>query len=193
MIKNEEERMKIIKNAVYTIMKEGLELDMNDASLKDTPNRVAKMYVNEIFSGLDNKNEPKFTTFPNDYEYNQIVVLKNISVYSTCEHHLIPFSMRISVGYIPGERVVGISKLARVAKYFASKPQVQERLSKEIADYLEKELRPEGVIVYIDKGEHLCMKMRGVENHTSEMVTSEVRGKFLIKPELEEKFLEMIK
>jgi len=193
MIKNKNERMEIIKQAVTTIMKEGLELDLNDESLKETPNRVAKMYVNEIFSGLDEANEPKFTTFPNDYKYNQIIVLKNISVYSTCEHHLIPFSTKISIGYLPNERVVGISKLARVAKYFASKPQVQERLSKEIADYIEKKLNPQGIIVYIDRGEHLCMKMRGVENHTSEMITSEVRGKFLEKPELETKFLEMIK
>lgn len=184
---------KLIEEKFYEIMKDGLGLDMKDPSLKDTPKRVAKMYVNEIFGGLDKANEPKVTVFPNDYNYDQIVILKNIALYSTCEHHLVPFSMRISIGYVPDKHVIGISKLARIAKYFARRPQVQERLSKQIADFIELKLKPKGVIVFIDKGEHLCTKMRGIENPTSEMITSEVRGMFKTKPEFELKFLNMIK
>ena len=101
--------------------------------------------------------------------------------------------MRISIGYVPNEKVIGISKLARIAKYFARRPQVQERLSMQIADFIENKLSPKGVIVFIDKGEHMCTKMRGIENPTSEMITSEVRGIFKEKPEMELKFLEMIK
>ena len=183
----------IIEKCFYTIMKEGLGLDMNNPSLKDTPRRVAKMYVNEIFEGLDKNNEPKITAFPNDCDYDQIIALKNMSIYSTCEHHFISFSMKISIGYIPDKKIIGISKLARIAKYFARRPQVQERLSKNIVDFIEEKLQPKGIIVFIDKGEHLCMKMRGIENPTSEMITSEVRGLFREKQELEEKFLRMIK
>ena len=191
--KTPKDRISIIENAVTKIMKDGLDLDLNDPSLKDTPKRVAKMYVNEIFSGLFKENEPKITVFPNDYNYDQIIVLKNISIYSTCEHHLIPFSMRISIGVISDKNIIGISKLARIAKYFARRPQVQERLSMQIADFIENKLSPKGVIVFIDKGEHMCTKMRGIENPTSEMITSEVRGIFKEKPEMELKFLEMIK
>ena len=188
-------KIKFIETKFREIMKDGLDLDMNDASLKDTPVRVAKMYINEIFSGLDGENFPKVTTFPNDSGYNQIIGMYNQTIFSMCEHHFLPFKMNINIGYIPSKegRIIGASKLIRVAKYFARRPQVQERLANNIAEYLEKKLKSLGVIVYITKGEHLCVQMRGVENTTSEFVTSEVRGTFLKNPHLEEKFLRMIK
>jgi len=194
---NEKEMMlkkKFIELKFREIMETGLNLDLNNESLKDTPKRVAKMYINEIFSGLF-INEPKITVFPNEKKYNQIIGMYNQTIFSTCAHHLIPFKCKINIGYIPSKKgnIIGASKLIRIAKYFARKPQIQEDLAQEIADYLEKKLKPLGVIVYINEGEHLCVQMRGVENITSKFVTSDVRGVFLKKHELEEKFLRMVK
>ena len=180
-----------LENIFSQFMKE-LNLDLTDASLKDTPKRVAKMFIDETCNWLFTE-PPRITVFPNDWSYDQMVLVRDIQVQSLCEHHFQPFIWKAYIAYIPKDKVVWLSKFARVIDYFARRPQVQERLSKEIADYIEKKLNPQGIIVYIDRGEHLCMKMRGVENHTSEMITSEVRGKFLEKPELETKFLEMIK
>lgn len=166
--------------------------DMNDESLKDTPKRVAKMFVNEIFSGMDEKNEPRITTFPNDYGYDQIVGLADITVYSTCEHHFLPFPMKVHIGYIPNETVIGLSKLARIAKYIARRPQVQERFTRQVVDFIIEKIKPKGVIV-IAEGQHMCMQMRGIENHTATMITSETRGIFRNEKEMEQKFLEFVK
>lgn len=173
---------KLIEEKFKEIMEDGLGLDMTNPSLQKTPYRIAKMYVNEIFRGLDENNLPKTTVFDNEesnISYNGMVLLKNMTVYSSCEHHFLPFTMKISIGYIPNKKVIGVSKLARISKFFAAKPQVQERLTEEIANYIQKELKPLGTIVAITHGQHLCMQMRGVENTTSEMETIAVRGIFL--------------
>ena len=183
----------LIEKKFKEIMKDGLGLDLNDPSLKNTPKRIAKMYCKEIFSGLIEETKPKMTTFPNDYKYDQIIGMYNQTIWSTCEHHFAPFKCKISIGYIPNKLIIGASKLVRISKYYAKRPQVQERLAKNIADELENTLKPKGLIVYITEGMHTCVQMRGVENSTSEFVTSDIRGIFKKQPELENKFINMIK
>lgn len=170
-----------------------LGLDLTNPSLKDTPNRVAKMWVNEWFSGLDPSKEPKCTTFPNENgKENEIVILKGVKIFSTCEHHLAPFFGNVSIGYIPNKEIIGISKLARIAKYLARRPQVQERLTQQIVDYVEEKVKPHGVICVITGGVHTCITSRGVESTHSEMITSAVSGLFLKNRDLEHKFFTMI-
>ncbi len=122
----------------------GLPVD-TDPELKDTPKRVAKMYVNELFSGLDPSNAPEMTVFPNKKGYDQLVALTNIEVASTCAHHFLPFPMKVSIAYIPNKKYVGISKLARTAKFFARRPQTQEIYVAEVCEYIEKHLQPLGL------------------------------------------------
>ena len=148
----------------------------NDPNLKETPKRMAKMYVNELFSGLYEE-EPKFTVFPNEENYDEMVTLFNINVKSMCSHHFMPFIGTASIGYIPGDKICGISKLARVVRYFARRPQLQEALTNQIATYLTEKLNPKGVIVII-KAQHHCMIMRGVEEYNSIMTTSALTGVF---------------
>jgi len=179
-------------STLFESMLDLLEIDRNNDSIKDTPMRIAKMYYDELFSGLRKETLPKLTSFPNDYGYDQIVSLCNITAFSMCEHHFLPFPMKVHIGYIPNKKVIGLSKLARIAKYFAKRPQVQERYTKQIADLMVKELHPLGVIVVVE-GRHMCMQMRGVENTSAIMVTSETRGVFRTSKEMESKFLEMIK
>ena len=162
----------------------------SDVQMMDTPKRVAKMYVKELFAGCY-EDEPKFTVFPNTTKMDEMVVLKRVRILSTCSHHFMPFSGHISIGYIPGEKVCGISKLARVANWFARRPQIQEELTSQIVDFLEKKLQPAGVMVVIE-AQHGCMTNRGVNEFNSSMVTSRVTGAFK-KPETRQEFLSLIR
>jgi GTP cyclohydrolase I len=154
-----------------------LGLDLNDDSLKGTPDRVAKMYVEEIFSGLNPANKPKVALFDNKYQYNQMLVEKNITLYSNCEHHFVPIMGVAHVAYISSGKVIGLSKLNRIVQYYAKRPQVQERLNNQIANELKEILETEDVAVIID-AKHLCVSSRGVEDNTSSTVTSYYGGKF---------------
>ncbi len=154
-----------------------LGLDMNDDSLKGTPHRVAKMYVQEIFSGLNPKNRPKAKLFENKYKYHNVLVEKNINFHSTCEHHFVPIIGKAHVAYIPNERVVGLSKLNRIVRYYAQRPQVQERMTIQIANELKEVLKTEDVAVVIE-ADHLCVASRGVKDVTSNTITVEYSGQF---------------
>lgn len=155
-----------------------LGLDLNDDSLKGTPHRVAKMYVKEMFKGLDPKKMPVARLFENKYRYRNMLVEKNISFHSVCEHHFVPIIGKAHVAYIPNGKVVGLSKLNRMVRYFASRPQVQERMTVQIANTLKEALDTEDVAVIIE-ADHLCVAMRGVQDITSSTITSEYSGKFL--------------
>ncbi len=170
------EKIDIIKDDVRHIM-ETLGLDLTDDSLRGTPNRVAKMFVNEIFGGLDPKKKPNASTFDNKYKYGEMLVEKNITVYSTCEHHLLPIVGRAHVAYISNGTVVGLSKMNRIVDYFAKRPQVQERLTIQIVKELQEVLNTEDVACVID-AKHLCVNSRGIRDIESSTVTSEFGGKF---------------
>ena len=152
-------------------------LDLTDDSLKGTPQRVAKMYIDEIFSGLNPKNKPKVALFDNKYQYNQMLVEKDITFYSNCEHHFVPIIGKAHVAYISSGKVIGLSKLNRIVQYFAKRPRVQERLTNQIANELKTILDTEDVAVIID-AKHLCVSSRGVKDDTSATVTSYYGGKF---------------
>ena len=152
-------------------------LDLTDDSLKGTPQRVAKMYVEEIFSGLDPKNKPRIALFDNKYQYNHMLVEKNISFYSNCEHHFVPIVGKAHVAYISSGKVIGLSKLNRIVQYYAKRPQVQERLTNQIARELETALETKDIAVIID-AKHLCVSSRGVKDDTSSTVTSYFGGAF---------------
>jgi len=155
-----------------------LGLDLSDDSLSGTPNRVAKMYVKEIFSGLNPKNKPEIKLFENRYNYKNILLEKNISFHSVCEHHFVPIIGKAHVAYIPNGKVVGLSKLNRMVRYFAQRPQVQERMTIQIVNMLKAELNTDDVAVIIE-ADHMCVAMRGVQDVHSSTVTSEYSGKFL--------------
>lgn len=157
-----------LEKAFHKFMKE-MWLDLKDASLKDTPKRVAKMFVNETCRWLYDK-LPRITTFPNDNNYSWMVVIKDIKVQSLCEHHFQPFIWTCDIAYIPKDIVVGLSKFARVVDHFSRKPQVQERLTQEIFDFWKKELKTDDLIVRLN-AEHFCMKLRWVEDPCSSTVT----------------------
>ena len=152
-------------------------LDLTDDSLKGTPERVAKMYIDEIFSGLDPKNKPKVALFENKYRYQQMLVEKNISFYSNCEHHFVPIIGKAHVAYISSGKVIGLSKLNRIVQYYAKRPQVQERLTNQIALELKSILDTDDVAVIID-AKHLCVSSRGVKDDTSSTVTAYYGGVF---------------
>jgi GTP cyclohydrolase I len=154
-----------------------LGLDLNDDSLKGTPARVAKMYVEEIFSGLDPKNKPQIALFENKYKYKEMLVEKDITFYSNCEHHFVPIIGKAHVAYISNGQVIGLSKINRIVQYFAKRPQVQERLTVQIANELKQMLNTEDVAVVIDAA-HLCVSSRGVQDINSQTVTSHYSGKF---------------
>jgi GTP cyclohydrolase I len=154
-----------------------LGLDLSDDSLKGTPLRVAKMYVQEIFSGLNPDNKPEATLFENKFQYNQMLVEKDIKVHSYCEHHFVPIIGKAHVAYISNGQVIGLSKINRIVDYFSRRPQVQERLTEQIADDLKKVLNTEDVAVIIE-AEHMCVSMRGVKDHGSSTTTSSYYGKF---------------
>lgn len=154
-----------------------LGLDLNDDSLSGTPKRVAKMYVKELFSGLHPNNKPKLSVFANKYEYNRVLIEKNITFYSACEHHFLPIIGKAHVGYLAKDKVIGLSKINRIVEYYAKRPQVQERLTLQIAKELRDTLSTDDVIVVID-AEHLCVSSRGVKDQTSSTVTIEYSGVF---------------
>ncbi len=155
-----------------------LGLDLNDDSLSGTPHRVAKMYVKEIFKGLNPENRPDLRTFENKYKYNGMVVEKNISFTSTCEHHFLPIFGVAHVAYIPNGNVVGLSKLNRIVNYYGKRPQVQERMNMQILDDLKKSLNTEDVAVIID-AKHMCVHARGIEDKSSTTVTAKYSGRFM--------------
>ncbi|MDX1767026.1 MAG: GTP cyclohydrolase I FolE [Arenibacter troitsensis] len=152
-------------------------LDLRDDSLKGTPERVAKMYIDEIFSGLNPANKPKIALFDNKYRYNQMLVEKNITFYSNCEHHFVPIIGKAHVAYISSGKVIGLSKLNRIVQYYAKRPQVQERLTNQIAEDLKRILGTENVAVIID-AKHLCVSSRGIKDESSTTVTAYYGGKF---------------
>ena len=173
---SDEEKMKTIEFHYRKIM-EALGLDLTDDSLSGTPKRVAKMYIKELFKGLDPANKPKVSTFDNKYQYTDMLVEKNITVYSNCEHHFLPIIGKAHVAYIPNGRVIGLSKINRLVDYYARRPQVQERLALQILNELKTSLGTEDVAVYLD-AEHLCVSSRGVQDQTSSTITVEYSGKF---------------
>ncbi len=171
-----EEKIDIIKDDVRHIM-ETLGLDLSDDSLSGTPNRVAKMFVKEIFGGLNPKKKPSASTFENKYKYGEMLVEKNITVYSTCEHHLLPIVGKAHIAYISNGTVVGLSKMNRIVDYFAKRPQVQERLTIQVVKELQEVLNTKDVACVID-AKHLCVNSRGIRDIESSTVTSEFGGKF---------------
>jgi GTP cyclohydrolase I len=173
---SEDEKIAAIEERFAEIM-DILGLDLTDDSLRGTPKRVAKMYVKEIFNGLNPANKPKMALFENKYKYNEMLVEKNISFYSNCEHHFVPIMGKAHIAYISNGNVVGLSKLNRLVDYFAKRPQVQERLTMQIAKELQKDLGTDDVAVLID-AKHLCVASRGVEDDTSSTVTAFYGGKF---------------
>ena len=173
---DDEIKMELISKKFKDIM-EIMGLDLNDDSLKDTPQRVAKMYVKEIFSGLNPANKPAVALFENKYQYNEMVLEKNIGFYSNCEHHFVPIIGKAHVAYFSAGKVIGLSKLNRIVQYFAKRPQVQERLTIQIANELKEILQTEDVAVMLD-AKHLCVSMRGVQDESSTTITAHYSGKF---------------
>jgi GTP cyclohydrolase I len=173
---SDQEKIERIQQDVYNIM-ETLGLDLTDDSLRGTPNRVAKMFVKEIFGGLHPDRKPTASTFDNKYKYGEMLVEKNITVYSTCEHHLLPIVGKAHIGYISSGKVVGLSKMNRIVDYFAKRPQVQERMTMQIVQELQKILKTKDVACVID-AKHLCVNSRGIRDIESSTVTAEFGGKF---------------
>jgi GTP cyclohydrolase I len=173
---SDEEKMSIIEDRFADIM-EALGLDLKDDSLKGTPKRVAKMYVKEIFSGLKPDLAPKNSNFDNKYEYNEMLVEKDITVYSTCEHHFLPIVGKAHIAYFSKGKVIGLSKMNRVVDYYAKRPQVQERMTIQVVDHLKKFLDTEDVACIID-AKHLCVNSRGIRDIQSSTVTGEFGGRF---------------
>jgi len=166
-------------------------LNMDDESLSGTPRRVAKMYINEIFSGLDPLHKPHPTLFSNHYDYNQMLVEKNITFYSTCEHHFVPIFGKAHLAYFSSGKVIGLSKLNRIVQYYARRPQVQERLTEQIAAELKEALHTEDVAVIMDAN-HMCVASRGVRDTHSSTVTAAYYGKFK-DPKVREELLQYIR
>jgi GTP cyclohydrolase I len=173
---DDELKMELIEKHFREIM-HIMGLDLTDDSLKGTPRRVAKMYVQEIFSGLNPANKPKVALFDNKYKYNEMLVEKDITFYSNCEHHFVPIIGKAHVAYISSGKVIGLSKINRVVQYFARRPQVQERLTVQIANELKEMLQTEDVAVLLD-AKHLCVSSRGVNDVASSTITAHYSGKF---------------
>ena len=175
LISDEEKKEKIA--VLFKEIMDVIGLDLTDDSLKGTPKRVAKMYIEEIFSGLNPNNKPKIALFDNKYQYNQMLVEKNITFYSNCEHHFVPIIGKAHIAYISSGKVIGLSKLNRIVQYYAKRPQVQERLTNQIAEDLKNALQTENIAVIID-AKHLCVNSRGIKDIDCSTVTAEFGGKF---------------
>ncbi|MCK5782715.1 MAG: GTP cyclohydrolase I FolE [Flavobacteriales bacterium] len=188
--KSDEDKKEIIQHHFAKIM-ETLGLDLNDDSLQGTPQRVAKMFVNEIFQGLNPKNKPKMSSFDNKYKYGEMLVEKNITVYSTCEHHFLPIVGKAHIAYISKGSVIGLSKMNRIVDYYAKRPQVQERLTMQIVKELQEALGTDDVACIID-AKHLCVNSRGISDVSSSTVTSEYGGVFKDNS-VKKEFLQYIK
>jgi GTP cyclohydrolase I len=173
---SDEEKIESIKKDVEKIL-HTLGMDLTDDSIKGTPNRVAKMFVKELFGGLNPNKRPGASTFQNNYKYGEMLVEKNITVYSTCEHHLLPIIGRAHVAYISNGRVIGLSKMNRIVDFYAKRPQVQERLTMQIVQELQRALGTDDVACVVD-AKHLCVNSRGIKDIESSTVTSEFGGRF---------------
>ena len=187
--RSDAEKIEAIEQKVWDIL-HLLGMDLTDDSLKGTPKRVAKMFVNEIFGGLHPDRKPSASTFDNKYKYGQMLVEKNITVYSTCEHHLLPIVGKAHVAYISNGTVVGLSKMNRIVDYFAKRPQVQERLTIQIVQELQKILNTDNVACIID-AKHLCVNSRGIRDISSSTVTAEFGG-FFNNKETKREFLDYL-
>ena len=187
---SDEEKMDRIQESVKDILIT-LGMDLTDDSLQGTPRRVAKAFVKELFMGLNPKNEPKASTFDNNYNYEEMLVEKNIIVYSTCEHHLLPIVGKAHVAYISNGTVIGLSKMNRIVDYFAKRPQVQERLTRQVVHMLQSALETKDVACVID-AKHLCVNSRGIRDVDCSTITAEFGGAFN-KPEVKKEFLEYLR
>src|SRR5699024_349881 len=187
---SDDQKISLIEKDVEHILTV-LGMDLSDDSLKGTPNLVAKMFVNETFGDLNPAKKPSSSTFDNKYKYGEVFVEKNIVVYSTCEHHLLPIVGRAHVAYISNGTVIGLSKMNRIVDYYAKRPQVQERLTLQVVEELKKALNTENVACLID-AKHLCVNSRGIRDIDSSTVTSEFSGRFK-DPEVKREFLEYIR
>jgi len=187
---SDDEKIKQIEHHYAKIM-DILGLDLTDDSLKGTPRRVAKMYVKEVFNGLNPANRPEARTFNNNYDYSDVVIEKNIQVNSFCEHHFLPFIGKAHVAYIPQGKVIGLSKVARIVDMYARRLQIQENMTKEIAEALQSVTGALGVGVVIE-AQHMCMMMRGVEKQNAMMKTSMMLGTFRSNPATRAEFLALV-
>ncbi len=188
-VKSDEEKIENIKHHFSKIMEE-LGLDLSDDSLAGTPSRVAKMYVKELFYGLNPKNRPSTTTFNNKYNYKKMLIEQDIVIDSACEHHFLPMIGYAHVGYIPNEKVIGLSKLNRLVDYYAHRPQVQERLCEQICNDLQRTLGTKSVIVVIHS-KHLCVSSRGIKDKSS-FTTSVAHGGEFEEEAVRNEFYELI-
>ena len=188
-VADEDSRIGRIAGHVRGMLTE-LGLDLADDNLRETDRRVAKMYL-EMFHGLEEGAEPKVTTFPNDEHYSAMVMEKQIPFYSMCAHHLVPFYGHAHLAYIPNDHILGLSKFARILEFYAKRPQLQERLTEQVANFPETRLKPQGVMVVIE-ARHLCVEMRGVKKPGAVTVTSAIRGIFHQKP-VREEFLDLLR
>ena len=186
----DQEKMQIIEEH-FAIIMDTLGLDLSDDSLKGTPRRVAKMFVKEKFWGLDKNQRPSISLFENKYQYNKMLIEKNINVQSTCEHHFLPIYGKAHVGYISSGKVIGLSKINRIVDYYARRPQVQERMTKQICVALQEILDTKDVIVVIEAA-HMCVSSRGIEDHDSTTVTIEYGGDFMSQQKRNE-FMNMVR
>jgi len=186
----DKDKIDIISKSAKIIM-DTLGLDLTDDSLIDTPNRIAKMYVHELFQGLNYDLFPKCTTVDNKMHYDEMVTINNIQVLSTCEHHLITIDGFATVSYIPGDKVIGLSKINRIVRFFCRRPQIQERLTEQIFHTLSMILNTNDVAVKI-KATHYCVKSRGIEDQASDTTTTKLGGEFM-KPEVRNEFLNLTK
>lgn len=186
----DKKKLAVIEKNVRSIM-ETLGMDLSDDSLIETPVRVAKMYVQEIFSGLNYNNFPKCTAVDNKMKYDEMVIERNITAISSCEHHLITIDQKVDIAYIPNNKVLGLSKLNRLAKFFAQRPQIQERYAEQLFHALEFILETDNIGVVV-KGKHYCVAQRGVEDTSSYTITSKLGGKFKSDPALRKEFMDLV-
>jgi GTP cyclohydrolase I len=189
-LQSDESKIETIEKHFEQIM-ETMGLDLSDDSLRGTPHRVAKMFVKEIFHGLNPENKPKMSVFENKFRYGQMLVEKNITLRSTCEHHFLPIMGKAHVAYVSSGTVIGLSKINRIVDYFARRPQVQERLTVQIVEELKKVLQTEDVAVVID-AKHFCVIARGIQDDSSTTITSEFSGVFKTDQKMREEFLTYI-
>jgi GTP cyclohydrolase I len=185
------EKVRVIAEHFRGIM-ETLGLDLKNESLSETPHRIARMYIHELFRGLSTENFPKVSVIPNEFGYDQMIIAKKVNIKSVCEHHFQTIDGIATIAYIPKDRVIGLSKMNRIADYFARRPQVQERLTKQIADALSYILQTDHIAVHID-ARHYCLVSRGVEDAASTTVTCDLRGDFYDKDAVRREFFAAVK
>lgn len=175
----------------FKAIMETLGMDLTDDSLIETPVRVAKMYVTELFQGLDYKNFPKCTAVDNKMKYDEMVLEKNITAISMCEHHILTIDQKVSIAYIPKDKVLGLSKLNRIAKFFAQRPQIQERYAEQVFHSLECILGTEDIAIVVS-GKHFCVAQRGIEDSSSYTITSKLGGSFKNNSDLRKEFMDLV-